>query len=85
MGDLVTTGVSARHGGRPDATRPPCRRPPTRAWALGVACGLLVALAGYLTTTARARATPPRTVADEAEHAPVPVIPGVTGRAVTGR
>ena len=26
-------------------------------WALGVACGLLVALAGYLSTTARPQAT----------------------------
>jgi len=52
MGDMVTSGVRADQPARAAlsaATHGP--------WALGIACGLLVALAGYLSTTARAQAT----------------------------
>ena len=56
MGDMVTSGV---RGGM--AAGQPARAALSAAthapWALGIACGLLVALAGYLSTTARARAT----------------------------
>jgi EmrB/QacA subfamily drug resistance transporter len=56
MGDMVTSGVrSGMAAGQPRAA---ALAAATHApWALGVACGLLVALAGYLTTTARAHAT----------------------------
>ena len=55
MGDLVTTGVrSGMAAARP--TRWRCRRHP-RTWMLALACGLGIAVVGYLTTTARAQAT----------------------------
>jgi EmrB/QacA subfamily drug resistance transporter len=61
MGDMVTSGVrggvaeSPLHGGQP--ARAALSAATHAPWALGVACGLLVALAGYLSTTARAHAT----------------------------
>jgi hypothetical protein len=56
MGDMVTSGVRAGlAAGQPHAA---ALSAATHApWALGIACGLLVALAGYLSTTARAHAT----------------------------
>jgi EmrB/QacA subfamily drug resistance transporter len=56
MGDLVTSGVrSGMAAGQPRAA---ALAAATHApWALGIACGLLVALAGYLSTTARAHAS----------------------------
>jgi MFS family permease len=69
MGDLVTTGVTrGLAAGQPHAVA--LSGATHAAWALGVACGLLVAAAGYLTTTARALETA-RAVAAEAEPAPV--------------
>jgi EmrB/QacA subfamily drug resistance transporter len=83
MGDLVTTGVS--RGLAAGQTHAVALSGATHAaWALGVACGLLVAAAGYLTTTARARETA-RMVAAEAEHAPVRDDPRGQRAAVTGR
>lgn len=56
MGDLVTTGVSS--GMARGETHAAALSAATHApWAVGIACGILIALAGYLTTTARARAT----------------------------
>jgi EmrB/QacA subfamily drug resistance transporter len=56
MGDLVATGVSARMAaGQGHAAA--LSAATHAAWALAVGCGLLVALAGYLSTTARARAS----------------------------
>ncbi len=57
MGDLVTTGVSARHGGRAETHAVALSAATHGAWALAVGCGLVIALTGYLTTTARAHAT----------------------------
>ena len=56
MGDMVTSGVrSGMAAGQPRAA---ALSAATHApWVLGIACGLLVALAGYLSTTARAHAT----------------------------
>jgi EmrB/QacA subfamily drug resistance transporter len=56
MGDMVTSGVrSGMAAGQPRAA---ALAAATHApWALGIACGLLVALAGYLSTTARAHAS----------------------------
>ena len=73
MGDLVTTGVS--RGLAAGQTHAAALSAATHApWALGVACGLLVALAGYLTTTARAHATAAAIAAADGGgtgHAPV--------------
>ena len=56
MGDMVTSGV--RGGMAAGQSHAAALSAATHApWALGVACGLLVALAGYLSTTARAHAT----------------------------
>jgi EmrB/QacA subfamily drug resistance transporter len=56
MGDMVTSGVrSGRAAGQP--ARAALSAATHGPWALGIACGLLVALAGYLSTTARAQAT----------------------------
>ena len=56
MGDLVTTGVSA--GLARGQARPAALAAATHgAWALAVGCGLVIALTGYLTTTARAHAS----------------------------
>jgi EmrB/QacA subfamily drug resistance transporter len=56
MGDLVTTGVSAdMAAGQGHAAA--LSAATHAAWALAVGCGLLVALTGYLSTTARARAS----------------------------
>ena len=56
MGDMVTSGVrSGMAAGQP--ARAALAAATHGPWALGVACGLLVALAGYLSTTARAHAT----------------------------
>ena len=56
MGDLVTSGVrEGMAAGQPHAA---ALAAATHApWALGIACGLLVAVAGYLSTTARAHAS----------------------------
>jgi EmrB/QacA subfamily drug resistance transporter len=56
MGDMVTSGVRGgiAAGQSPAAALSAATHGP---WALGIACGLLVALAGYLSTTARAHAT----------------------------
>ena len=56
MGDLVTTGVSsglARGETRPVALAAATHGP----WAVAVGCGLVIALTGYLTTSARAHAS----------------------------
>ncbi len=64
MGDLVTTGVS--HGVAAGQTHAAALSAATHApWALGVACGLLVAVAGYFTTTPRAYATARAVGADQ--------------------
>ena len=55
MGDMVTSGVRSGMAAWPDAAA--LSAATHGPWALGVACGLLVALAGYLSTTARAQAT----------------------------
>jgi hypothetical protein len=56
MGDLVTTGVSS--GIAAGQTHAVALSDATHAaWVLALACGLLVAATGYLTTTARAHAT----------------------------
>jgi EmrB/QacA subfamily drug resistance transporter len=56
MGDMITTGV--RDGLASGQTHAVALSAATHApWGLAVACGLLVAAAGYLTTTARAHAT----------------------------
>jgi len=56
MGDMVTTGV--RDGMASGQTHAVALSAATHApWALAVACGLVVAAAGYLSTTARAHAT----------------------------
>ena len=65
MGDMVTSGV--RGGMAAGQTHAAALSAATHApWVLGIACGLLVALAGYLSTTARAQATA-RAVATESE------------------
>ena len=65
MGDMVTSGVrSGMAAGQPRAA---ALAAATHApWALGIACGLLVALAGYLSTTARAHATARAVAAESA-------------------
>ena len=56
MGDMVTSGVrDGMAAGQP--ARAALSAATHAPWALGIACGLLVALAGYLSTTARAHAT----------------------------
>jgi EmrB/QacA subfamily drug resistance transporter len=72
MGDLVTAGVSsglARGGTHAGALAAATHG----AWAVGLGCGVLIALTGYLTTTARAHAV-------AAQHAaagePLPARPG---------
>jgi len=56
MGDMVTSGVrGAMAAGQP--ARAALSAATHGPWALGIACGLLVALAGYLSTTARAHAS----------------------------
>jgi len=70
MGDLVTTGVSS--GMARGETHAAALSAATHApWALGLACGLLVAIAGYLTTTARARATAAAVAAPALDEQPV--------------
>ena len=56
MGDLVTTGVSSGLASR--QTHAVALSAATHAaWAVAVGCGVVIALTGYLTTTARAHAT----------------------------
>jgi MFS family permease len=56
MGDLVTTGVSS--GMARGQTHAVALSDATHgAWAVAVGCGLVIALTGYLTTTARAHAS----------------------------
>ena len=56
MGDLVTTGV--RSGLAAGETHAVALSAATRGpWMLALACGLAIAVVGYLTTTARAQAT----------------------------
>ena len=56
MGDMVTSGVrGAMAAGQP--ARAALSAATHGPWVLGIACGLLVALAGYLSTTARAHAS----------------------------
>jgi EmrB/QacA subfamily drug resistance transporter len=56
MGDLVTTGVSSGMAG--GETHAAALAAATHGpWAVAVGCGLVIALTGYLTTTARAHAT----------------------------
>ena len=56
MGDMVTSGVrDGMAAGQP--ARAALSAATHAPWALGIACGLLVALVGYLSTTARAQAT----------------------------
>ena len=63
MGDMVTSGVaSGMAGGQTHAAA--LSAATHGPWALGIACGLLVALAGYLSTTARAHATAAAVAAD---------------------
>jgi len=65
MGDMVTSGVAS--GIAEGQTRATALSAATHApWALGIACGLLLALVGYLSTTDRAHATA-AAVAGEAE------------------
>jgi EmrB/QacA subfamily drug resistance transporter len=67
MGDLVTSGVSS--GLAAGQTRAVALSAASHgAWVLGLACGLLVAVVGFLSTTARARETA-RAVAAEPEPA----------------
>jgi EmrB/QacA subfamily drug resistance transporter len=70
MGDLVTTGVSsglARGQTHAVALSAATHGP----WAVALGCGLVIALTGYLTTTARAHATAAAIAA-----APAPLVPG---------
>jgi hypothetical protein len=68
MGDLVTTGVSS--GLAAGKTHAAALAAASHAsWVLGIACGLLIAAAGYVTTTARAHATA-RAVAGEPAAVP---------------
>lgn len=68
MGDLVTTGVS--RGMAAGQTHAVALAAASHAsWILGIACGLLIAAAGYFTTTARAHATA-RAVAEEPAAVP---------------
>jgi len=56
LGDLVTTGVSS--GLASGQTHAVALSAATHAaWAVAVGCGAVIALTGYLTTTARAHAT----------------------------
>jgi EmrB/QacA subfamily drug resistance transporter len=56
LGDLVTTGVSS--GMARGETHAAALAAATHGpWAVAVGCGLVIALTGYLTTTARAHAT----------------------------
>jgi EmrB/QacA subfamily drug resistance transporter len=56
MGDMVTSGVrSGVAAGQP--ARAALSAATHGPWVLGIACGLLVALVGYLSTTARAHAS----------------------------
>ena len=56
LGDLVTTGVSS--GTARGETHAAALSAATHgAWAAALACGLVIAVTGYLTTTARAHAT----------------------------
>lgn len=68
MGDLVTTGVSdglARGQSHAAALSGATHG----AWAVALGCGAVIALVGYLTTTARARASA-ATIADAPADAP---------------
>jgi hypothetical protein len=70
MGDLVTTGVSdglARGQSHADALSGATHG----AWAVALGCGAVIALVGYLTTTARARASA-AAIADAPAGAPAP-------------
>jgi hypothetical protein len=56
LGDLVTTGVSG--GMARGETHAVALSAATHgAWAVALACGVVIALTGYLTTTVRARAS----------------------------
>jgi EmrB/QacA subfamily drug resistance transporter len=69
MGDLVTSGISS--GMAAGQTRAVALSAASHgAWVLGIACGLLVAAAGFLSTTARARETA-RAVAAAGQDEPV--------------
>jgi EmrB/QacA subfamily drug resistance transporter len=56
MGDLVTTGVSAGRA-RGETHAVALSAATHGAWAVALACGVVIAVTGYLTTTARARAS----------------------------
>jgi EmrB/QacA subfamily drug resistance transporter len=70
MGDLVTTGVSAGMA-RGQSHAVALSGATHGAWAVALGCGLVVALAGYLSTTARAHASA-AAVADVPAAAPAP-------------
>jgi hypothetical protein len=73
LGDLVTTGVSS--GMARGETHAAALAAATHGpWAVAVGCGLVIALTGYLTTTARAHAT-----ALAVAGTPVAAEPGSTG------
>ncbi len=68
LGDVVTTGLAS--GERAGETHAAALSAATHpAWIIGIACGLLVALTGFVSTTARARASA-RAVAAEPSPAP---------------
>jgi MFS family permease len=66
MGDLVATGVSSGQA-RGQSHAVALSAATHGAWALAVGCGLVIALTGYLTTTARAYATAAAIAADPAQ------------------
>ena len=71
MGDLVTTGVSA--GLARGQAHPAALAAATHgAWAVGLGCGLVIALTGYLTTTARAHASAAAQIAAPGPPMPAP-------------
>jgi EmrB/QacA subfamily drug resistance transporter len=71
MGDLVATGVSSgMAAGQTHAVA--LSAASHAAWLLSLACGLLIAVTGYLTTTSRAHASA-RAVAAEPESIPIAV------------
>jgi len=74
MGDLVTTGVAG--GMARGETHAVALSAATHgAWAVALACGVVIALTGYLTTTARAQATAAAIAAAPVAAAPVAAAP----------
>jgi hypothetical protein len=70
LGDLVTTGVTG--GMARGETHAVALSAATHgAWAVALACGVVIALTGYLTTTARAHATAAAIAASPVVQAPV--------------